>query len=64
MKNKLKEIRMKEYMFNQKEFAELLNISQGQYNKYENSISVPTLAIALKISIKLNKNVNEIFSLE
>ncbi|SDL21227.1 helix-turn-helix transcriptional regulator [Natronincola ferrireducens] len=63
VKNKLKEIRMKEYMLNQKEFAELLEINYRQYNKYENEV-VPSLQIALHIAKKLNKPLEEIFYLE
>lgn len=54
---------MKEYMMNQKEFAELLNISQYQYNRYENDKSIPTLEIAFIIADKLKKPINEVFSL-
>jgi DNA-binding XRE family transcriptional regulator len=63
IKNKLKEIRMKEYMLNQKEFAEKLEIAQGQYNRYEKELAAPTLEIALRISYKLNKDIRDIFSL-
>lgn len=63
VKNRLKEIRMKEYMMKQKDFAEFLQISVFQYNRYENQAMQPTLEIALKISEILNKNVMEIFYL-
>jgi putative transcriptional regulator len=60
--NRLKQIRMKEYMQTQTEFAEMLEISIYQYNRYEHDIN-PSLEIALKIANKLNRDVKEIFSL-
>jgi DNA-binding XRE family transcriptional regulator len=64
VKNRLKEIRMKEYMVTQTEFAEnVLGIDYRQYNRYENG-TVPTLETALHISQKLNRTVEEIFYLE
>ena len=36
VKNRLKEIRMKEYLMNMKEFANLLGINYAQYVRYEN----------------------------
>lgn len=63
MKNKLKEIRMKEYMLNQREFAKLLEINYRQYNKYEHG-TVPSLEIALRIAKKLDKPVETIFYLD
>lgn len=63
VKNRLKEIRMKEYMMNMTQFAEMLNINYKQYVKYEKG-TVPYLEVALRISKKLNKSVNEIFYLE
>ena len=48
---------------NQVEFAEFLGLSQYQYNRYENQARQPTLEIALQISAKLNRTVNEIFYL-
>ena len=38
VKNKLKEIRMREYMLNQKDFCKLIGISQSTYNPIENNI--------------------------
>ncbi len=63
IKNKLKDIRMREYAMNQTEFSELLDISISQYNRYENNTGYPSLEIALKIAYKLNKDVKDIFSL-
>jgi DNA-binding XRE family transcriptional regulator len=63
VKNRLKEIRMREYMMNKTQFADMLDINYKQYIKYEID-TVPSLEIALKISDKLNRSVNEIFYLE
>lgn len=63
VRNRLKEIRMKEYMLSQKEFAKLLEMDYAMYNRIENNNKQVTLETALKISKKLNKTVNEIFEL-
>ena len=62
VKNKLKEIRMKEYMLSQTGFAKLLDMNYRQYNKYENG-TVPESETMLKIANKLKKNVEDIFYL-
>jgi len=54
---------MKEYMMNKTQFADMLKINYKQYVKYE-IYTVPNLEIALKISKKLNRPVNEIFYLD
>ncbi len=53
---------MKEYMMNQKEFAELLSIDYRKYNHYENSSS-PSAETMLIIANKLNRSVESIFYL-
>jgi putative transcriptional regulator len=58
--NNLKEIRH-DYRMNQTEFASFLEISIHQYNRYEKQAIQPSLEIALKISQKVNRPVNEIF---
>jgi putative transcriptional regulator len=60
VKNRLKEIRMKEYMMNQQHFCELLEINYRQYSRYEHG-AVPSLEVAFKISQKLNKTIDEVF---
>jgi putative transcriptional regulator len=62
VKNHLKEIRMKEYMLNRTEFAEVLGIDFRQYGRYEKE-TVPTPESMLKIAQKLNKKVEDIFYL-
>ncbi|MDS0525444.1 helix-turn-helix domain-containing protein [Clostridium sp. SHJSY1] len=63
VKNKLKEIRMKEYMMEKKEFAIFLNIGLATYYNWENGDSKPPLEKALEIAEKLNKHVEEIWYL-
>lgn len=63
VKNKLRDIRF-EHKMNQIEFATFLELSQYQYNRYENQARQPILEIALQISEKTGRTVNEIFYLE
>lgn len=64
VKNRLLETRLiKGYKF-QKDFAEFLELSQYQYNRYERNERQPSLEIAIKILDKLNINYNELFYLE
>lgn len=63
MKNKLKEIRMKEYLMDPGEFAKLLGISNKVYWSWENDKSRPTLEKALEVAYKLNKDVKDIWHL-
>jgi putative transcriptional regulator len=60
--NRLKSFRHK-YEMNQTEFAALLGINHDQYNRYERNKRQPTLEIALQISDKLGRPVNDIFYL-
>lgn len=62
--NKLKEIRMKEYMMSQKDFATFLDVQVKVYWSWENNKSKPTLEKALEIANKLNKNIMEIWYLQ
>lgn len=64
IKNRLKEIRMKEYTMNSGEFARFLGISIKTYSGWENNHSKPPLDKALLIANKLNKDVKEIWYLD
>jgi len=55
---------MKDFMKNKKEFAEYLDIPELQYGRYENSKNQPSLAMALKMSEKIKKTVNQIWFIE
>jgi len=61
--NKLKEIRMREFMLNIRQFAAFLEISEMYYNRYEKSSNHPTLETAIWIAQKLNRNVTDIWFL-
>lgn len=58
--NKLKELRH-DHRMNQTEFADYLGISVYSYNRYENGARIPVLEVALQISEKLQRPVNDIF---
>ena len=62
--NKLKEIRMREFMFTQKEFSSFLSIPESQFYRYEMKKSQPSLEIALKIAQKLDRPISEIWWIE
>lgn len=62
VRNRLKEIRMKEYMLSQKEFAELIGMNYRQYNRYEHE-STPDGETMLKMAKALNRKVEDIFYL-
>lgn len=59
--NKLKEIRMRDFLMTQTEFANFLNISRKTYAGWENNISRPNLESAMLIAKKLNKSIEEIW---
>lgn len=54
VKNKLLEIRLNLGYKKQKDFADFLEISRPQYNKYENNKEQPSIEVLYKISKKLN----------
>jgi putative transcriptional regulator len=60
IENKLKELRH-DFRMNQKEFANFLGLNATQYNRYENQERQPTLEIALLISEKVGRSVNDLF---
>ncbi len=64
VKNRLKEIRMREYMMAPGEFAKYLDVSIKTYSGWENGHSKPTLEGALVIANKLNKDIKDIWYLE
>ncbi|WP_291568640.1 helix-turn-helix transcriptional regulator [Clostridium sp. UBA2485] len=63
VKNKLKEIRMREYMMNQKEFCAMLGISQSTYNPIEKNIKQGNAETLLIIAEGLNRKVEDIWYL-
>ncbi len=63
VKNRLKEIRMREYMLNQKDFCKLIGISQSTYNPIENNIKQGNAETILLIAKGLNRKVEDIWYL-
>lgn len=63
VKNRLKEIRMKEFMMNQKEFCELIGIGTSTYNPIEANKSQGNIETILKIAKALNRPVEDIWYL-
>lgn len=63
IKNRLLQIRLQlEYKL-QKDFAEFLGINIKDYNRIENNRKQVSLEVALKISKKLGKPLEDIFEL-
>lgn len=63
VKNKLKEIRMREYMMNSSEFCKVLGISISTYSQIESNKQQGNIETILKISKALNRKVEDIWYL-
>lgn len=61
VKNRLKEIRMREFMKSATDFAKMLGIKQSTYSQWENGQNNPTLEKAFEVARLLNKNINQIW---
>lgn len=64
VKNKLKEIRMREYLMDQKAFAEMLGIKRSTYNTIELNKVQGNAETLLTIAKALNRKVEDIWYLE
>ena len=64
VRNRLKEIRMKNYMMNSKEFAELLGVKANTYSQLETQKQQGNIETILKISKALNLKVEDIWHLD
>ncbi|MBP3930668.1 MAG: helix-turn-helix transcriptional regulator [Serratia marcescens] len=64
VRNRLKEIRMKNYMMNSKEFSELLGIKANTYSQLETQKQQGNIETILKISKALNLKVEDIWYLD
>lgn len=64
VKNKLKEIRMREYAEEPKEFAKRLEVNVKTYYVWESGAALPSSLKMLEVAKKLNKLVNDIWWLE
>ncbi|WP_461614385.1 helix-turn-helix transcriptional regulator [Clostridium sp. Marseille-QA1073] len=60
MKNRLLEIRLSLGYKKQKDFADFLEISRPQYNKYENNREQPSIEIFYKISSKIGVPIDDL----
>jgi putative transcriptional regulator len=64
VKCRIKEIRMKEYLMNIREFSNLTGFDEKIISSWEREASRPTLERALEFCSKIKKNVNEVWYLE
>lgn len=61
LKNRLKEIRLKEYMMSSKEFSGMLGVKLSTYSQWEKGANNPNLEKAIEISKKLNRTIEDIW---
>lgn len=64
VKNRLKEIRMREYLMEPQEFAKLIDVNYKTYYSWERGVAGPSLETALNIAKRLNKNVEDVWYLD
>lgn len=64
VKNRLKEIRMKEYMMSSIEFAKLLEVTNTTYSNWELQKVKPSLDTALNVARILNRAIEDIWYLD
>lgn len=64
VKNRLKEIRMKEYMMTSTDFSKFLHVSNTTYSNWELEKAKPSLETALSVAKILKKSIDEIWYLE
>lgn len=62
--NRLREIRMKEYAEDPKQFSERIDVNIKTYYTWEKGFALPSLKECLRVAKILNKDVKEIWSLE
>lgn len=62
--NKLREIRMREFLMDSGEFALKLGVNPKTYSNWEKNRSRPQLEEALKVAEKLERNIEDIWFLE
>lgn len=64
VKNRLKEIRMREHMMNSSEFCKMLGISLSTYSQIESNKQQGNIETILKIAKALNRKVEDIWYLD
>ena len=62
--NVLKDIRMREFAMDKKTFCSMLGVNPTAYGRYEAGQAQPSLEAAIKISLKLNRNILDIWSVQ
>lgn len=62
--NRLREIRMREYLMEPQEFANHVGVNYKTYYSWEKGVAGPSLDKALEIAKKLNKTVEDIWYLD
>jgi len=61
IKNKLKEIRMREFMMSSNDFAKKLNVKLSTYSQWEAGANTPNVEKAFEVARILNKTIIEIW---
>ncbi|EHR9037962.1 helix-turn-helix transcriptional regulator [Clostridium perfringens] len=64
VKNRLREIRMQEFVMDTGEFSRKLGVNLKTYSNWEKNRSKPPLEEALRIAKELDRKVEDIWSLE
>ena len=64
IKNRLREIRMREFLMDTGDFARKLRVNLKTYSNWEKNRSKPPLGRALRISKELDRKVEDIWSLK
>ncbi|MEW9093922.1 MAG: helix-turn-helix domain-containing protein [Clostridiaceae bacterium] len=64
IKNNLRDIRMREYAMEPKDFAELIEVNKKTYYGWESGAAIPSMKEGLRVCKKLNKRLEEIWYLE
>ena len=64
VKNKLREIRMREFMMEPQEFANYIGVNYKTYYSWEKGTAGPSLETALKVAKILNRKIEDVWYLE
>lgn len=64
VKNRLREIRMREFLMDSGDFAKMLGVNLKTYSNWEKNRSKPPLEEALRIAKELDRKVEDIWSLK
>lgn len=64
IKNRLREIRMKEYMMEPTEFAAMIEVNTRTYYAWEAGTAIPSMKECLRVAKTINKKSDDIWYLE